>query len=239
MRPHRQLRKLAEHTGEAMQYTENDRIPLFAMVSTGQGLMGLWSILLHGAMLHPFSPKTRGVTGLAEWIIGRGLTAYVSSASLFRTLVKTIENRLIFTDVRAVLLLGEVVTADDFETFRRHFPRTSMLVHTLSSTETSNIAWGRWTPDDNVPAGALPVGHFSRDTDVTLIGDDGHPVAPGEVGEIVVKSRYLASGYWRDPELTARRFSADVDGNGTRVLRTGDRGRINANGLLEFRGRSD
>ncbi len=239
MRPHRQLRKLAEHTSEAMRYTENDRIPLFAMVSTGQGLNGLWSILLHGAMLCPFSPKAKGIAGLAEWMIARGLTVYVSSASLFRTLAKTIDNRLVFTNMRAVMLLGETVTARDFQAFRRHFPRTSILVHTLSSTETANIAWARWTQDDNVPAGALPVGHFSRDTDVVLVGDDDQPVAHGEVGEIVVRSRYLASGYWRDPELTARRFSADVDGNGTRVLRTGDRGRINADGLLEFCGRKD
>jgi len=239
MRPHRQLRKLAEHTSEAMQYTENDRIPLFAMVSTGQGLNGLWSILLHGAMLCPFSPKTRGIAALADWIIARGLTVYVSSASLFRTLAKTIDNRPVFTNMRAVMLLGETVTARDFEAFRRHFPRTSILVHTLSSTETANIAWARWTQSDNVPAGALPVGHFSRDTDIVLVGDDDQPVVRGEVGEIVVKSRYLASGYWRDPELTAQRFSEDVDGSGTRVLRTGDRGRINADGLLEYCGRKD
>ena len=75
--------------------------------------------------------------------------------------------------------------------------------------------------------------------DVSLLGDDGQPVARGEVGEIVVKSRYLANGYWRDPELTAERFSADLDGNGTRLVRTGDRGRINADGLLEFCGRKD
>jgi long-subunit acyl-CoA synthetase (AMP-forming) len=30
-----------------------------------------------------------------------------------------------------------------------------------------------------------------------------------EIEEIVVKSRYVASGYWRHPELTAERFSAD------------------------------
>ena len=190
-------------------------------------------------MLCPFPLKTRGITGLADWIIDRGLTVYVSSASIFRTLVKTIDDRLVFTNVRAVRLASEAVTADDFRAFRQHFPRTSIFVHTLSSSETSNIAWSRWTQDDNIPEGVLPVGHFSRDMDVSLLGDDGQPVARGEVGEIVVKSRYLANGYWRDPELTAERFSADLDGNGTRLVRTGDRGRINADGLLEFCGRKD
>ena len=237
IRPHRQLRKLSEDTSEAMQYTEYDRVPLFAMISAGQGLNGLWATLLHGATLCPFSAKTRGIAGLADWIFSRELTVYVSSASLFRTLAKTIDEGLIFTNVRAVMLLGETVTAGDFQTFRRHFPRTTTLVHTLSSTETGNIAWGRWRHDDNVPPGILPVGHFSRGTDIVLVNEDHRPVERGEVGDIVVTSRYLADGYWRDPELTAKRFSTDI--NGTRVLRTGDRGRINASGLLEYCGRID
>ena len=239
MQTHRQLRRAAAAHTEAMQYTENDRIPYFAMVATGQGSVGLWWILLNGAMLCPFSVKTRGITKLANWIINRGLTVYVSSASIFRTLVKTIDDQLVFTHVRAVRLASEAVTGDDFRSFRKHFPRTSIFVHTLSSSETSNIAWSRWTQADNVPETGLPVGHFSRDMDISLLGEDGQPVARGEVGEIVVRSRYLAKGYWRDPQLTAERFSADLDGNGTRILRTGDRGRINADGLLEFCGRKD
>src|SRR2546425_1532567 len=63
MQTHRQLRRAAAAHTEAMQYTENDRIPLFAMVSTGQGSVGLWWILLNGAMLCPFSLKTRGISG--------------------------------------------------------------------------------------------------------------------------------------------------------------------------------
>src|SRR5436305_7176329 len=59
MQPHRQLRRAAAVHTEAMQYTENDRIPLFAMVSTGQGSVGLCRILLNGAMLCPFSLNTR------------------------------------------------------------------------------------------------------------------------------------------------------------------------------------
>ena len=128
MKTHRQLRRAAAVHSEAMQYTENDRIPLFAMVSTGQGATALW-FLLNGAMLCPFSLKTRGVTGLADWIIDRGLTVYVSSASIFRTLVKTIDDRLVFANVRAVRLASEAVTADDFRAFRKHFPAASIFVH--------------------------------------------------------------------------------------------------------------
>ena len=50
-----------------------------------EGATALW-FLLNGAMLCPFPVKTRGITGLADWIIDRELTIYVSSASIFRTL---------------------------------------------------------------------------------------------------------------------------------------------------------
>ena len=101
MKSHRQLRRGAAIHSEAMQCTETDRIPLFAMVSTGLGSTGLW-LLLTGAMLYPFPLQTKGVTGLADWIIDRGLTVYVSTSSMFRTLIKAIDDRLVFANVRAV-----------------------------------------------------------------------------------------------------------------------------------------
>jgi amino acid adenylation domain-containing protein len=239
MKTHRQtLRDAAVHA-EALQCTENDRISHFSVLSTGQGAAGIWRTLLSGARLCLFPIKTRGVTGLAEWIIDRGLTVYVSSASIFRTLMRTLDDQQVFSNVRAVRLASEAVTADDVAAFRTHFPRRSLLVHTLASSETSTIAWSRWAPDDVIPDGVLPVGHFASDIDVSLLGDDGQLVAPGEVGDIEVKSRYVANGYWRDPELTADKFSDDLDGRGTRLVRTGDLGRINADGLLEFHGRKD
>jgi amino acid adenylation domain-containing protein len=239
MKTHRQLCRGAAARSEALRYTENDRAPLFALVSTGQGTTGLWMSLLNGAMLCPFPVNTKGVTGLADWILDRGLTVYASSASIFRTLISTIDEGLVFSKVRAVRLSSEAVTADDFRAFRKHFPPNSVLVHGLSSSETSSIACSRWTQNDNIPEGVLPVGHFSRDIDISLVGDDGQPVARGEIGEIVVTSRYLAAGYWRDPALTASRFSADLDGEGTRQVRTGDLGRIDADGRLSFCGRKD
>jgi hypothetical protein len=80
---------------------------------------------------------------------------------------------------------------------------------------------------------------LSRNIHVSLVGEDGKPVLPGEIGEILVRSRYVAGGYWRDPALTATRFSEDLDGRGTRLVQTGDLARFGEADLLEFCGRKD
>ena len=180
MKTHRQLRRAAAVHTEAMRYTENDRIPLFATISTGWGATELW-YLLNGAMLCPFPLRDRGMIGLTDWIIDRRLTVYVSSVSVFRSLLQTIDHRLVFSNVRAVGLRGEAATADDFRAFRTHFPPTSIFVHAFSSSETSNIAWARWTHDERVPEGMLPVGHFSRHMNVSLLGEGDQRVARGEI----------------------------------------------------------
>ena len=239
MRPHRQPLKTAAAYSEALQSTQNDRIPLFSSVSTGQCWNTICWSLMNGATLCPYRVRTRGISGLADWIIDRKLTIYSSSASIFRSLIKTIDDRLVFSTVRAVRLASEPVTVDDFNAFRKHFPARSVLVHGLTCSESSPIAWARWSQGAKLPAQVLPIGHFAGGMDVALVGEDGLPVRLGEIGEIVVKSRYVAKGYWRDSELTAKRFSAELDTIGTRLVRTGDLGRINSDGLLEFCGRRD
>jgi acyl-CoA synthetase (AMP-forming)/AMP-acid ligase II/acyl carrier protein len=88
-------------------------------------------------------------------------------------------------------------------------------------------------------SGRLPVGRILPDASVTIADENGGPVADGETGELVVASRYLALGYWQDPEMTARAFRTDPDDPAIRIFKTGDMGRMRPDGLIEFVGRDD
>jgi amino acid adenylation domain-containing protein len=238
MKTHRQIvRNVAAHT-DAMGYSVADRIPLFSSIGSGQGATMVWCALLNGATLCPFPLRKQGFAGLAAWISSLRLTVYVSSASIFRTLVRSLGSDQVFADIRAVRLASESVTTDDLAGLRQHFPK-AIFVHTLSSSETGNIAWSRWLPSESIPAGRIPVGHVSRDIEVRLLDADGQPVAAGAIGEISVRSRYTAAGYWGDTEPTRETISKDLDGEGTRIVRNGDLARINAQGLIEYCGRTD
>jgi nonribosomal peptide synthetase DhbF len=239
MQTHRQIRRNVAVASESMALSARDRMPLFGSLSVGQGVNIAWCSLLNGMALYPFPVAVKGVIGLADWMTERGITIYASTASLFRNFMRTLEPQFKFSDVRVVRVGGEPATSDDFKLFQRHFSPDCWFLHTLTSSEVSNIAWSRRLPNESVPDGYLSIGALSDGQEVLLLGEDGRPVGRGEVGEIVVRSQYVAEGYWRNPELSEHRFSAALDAAGTREVRTGDLGRINADGMLEFYGRRD
>jgi acyl-CoA synthetase (AMP-forming)/AMP-acid ligase II len=74
------------------------------------------------------------------------------------------------------------------------------------------------------------VGCPMPDHEIRLIGEDGKPVAPGEIGEIVGRSPVIMQGYLNQPGKTAETFWYDEAG--TRFVRTGDVGRFDADGFL-------
>jgi non-ribosomal peptide synthetase component E (peptide arylation enzyme) len=48
-----------------------------------------------------------------------------------------------------------------------------------------------------------------QDDELLLVGEDGHPVADGEVGELLVRGPYTLRGYYGVPEYNARTFTPD------------------------------
>ena len=65
-------------------------------------------------------------------------------------------------------------------------------------------------------------------TEVAILDEDGREVPLGEIGEIGVRGPQVMRGYWNAPEETANAFTADG------WLKTGDMGRMDERGYVEF-----
>ena len=80
------------------------------------------------------------------------------------------------------------------------------------------------------PAKLHTVGRAALGHDIRLIDDNGRQVAAGEAGELVGHSPGMMLGYHRQPEKT--REAEWFDASGKRFIRTGDIGRLDADGFL-------
>nr|WP_260697089.1 non-ribosomal peptide synthetase [Streptomyces sp. 130] len=88
--------------------------------------------------------------------------------------------------------------------------------------------------------GGVPIGTPLRGVRTYVLGPGLTPVPPGTVGELYVAGACMGRGYHGQSALTADRFVADPHGApGARMYRTGDLARWNADGQLEYAGRTD
>ena len=85
------------------------------------------------------------------------------------------------------------------------------------------------------------IGRPIANVQVHLLDEEKRMVPPGIAGDIWIGGVAVARGYWRQPELTDERFIPDpfTRQSGGRLYRTGDRGRWQPDGTLEFLGRTD
>jgi acyl-CoA synthetase (AMP-forming)/AMP-acid ligase II len=72
--------------------------------------------------------------------------------------------------------------------------------------------------------------------DIRIIDDNGNELPGGEIGEICGYSLGLMKGYYRDPEATEKMIW--IGPHGRTYLKSGDLGRIDADGYLYICGRS-
>jgi acyl-CoA synthetase (AMP-forming)/AMP-acid ligase II len=80
--------------------------------------------------------------------------------------------------------------------------------------------------DHTDPALLAAAGQPAVDAELMITDDTGVAVAPGEVGEVRVRSAFTMIGYLNEPELTARTLTSDG------WIRTRDLGRMDERGYL-------
>ncbi|MHB2166119.1 class I adenylate-forming enzyme family protein [Alsobacter sp. R-9] len=95
-----------------------------------------------------------------------------------------------------------------------------------------------WLPPAELERRPGSVGIAIPNTEAYVVDDDGNRVAPGVVGELVIRGPHVMKGYWEDQAATDRALRPGPHA-WEKVLYTGDLFRTDEEGFLYFVGRKD
>jgi amino acid adenylation domain-containing protein len=236
---HRQA--CARLTGLCSQYgfCRRDRVLQFWPISSDGSVEEIFCTLLSGSAL---------VLRTDAWL--GGATAFWTLCGKYRLTVldlptrfwqQLVESQLpdIPESIRLVVIGGEAVSHNALERWYRASDRLPKLLNSYGPTETTIVATVEEL-DRTVPY-RNSIGRPIANTRIYLLDAFGRPVPLGVAGEIYIGGEAVAQGYLNKVSLTAVRFLEDPFSPlaGSRMYRTGDRGRYLASLKLEFLGRND
>ncbi len=231
------LHEISNYTN-AVHIGAADRLVLVSSPSFADAVRTIYGALLNGASLYPLNIREEGLAHLADWLTGQGITIFRSVPAVFRQFAGALTGSGNFPDLRAIYSAGDTVSKADIKLYKKYFSPGCIFVNGLGASECLTFCWRFIDKETEILQSTVPVGHAIEDMEVFLLDHDGEKVDFNQLGEIMVKSRYLSPGYWRKPELTAAAFSDAEDGS-ERIYRTGDLGRMSPDGCLEHLGRKD
>jgi amino acid adenylation domain-containing protein len=232
---HRNVLANIRRYANSLRFAPGDTLSLVQNPSFSGTMSSLFGALVTGAALAPFDLDGEGLRTLSTWLKASRVTVFHGVPAIFRRLSDAAGQ---FPDIRLVRLEGDRATGADVAHFNAHFRAGCTLVNGLGATECGLVrqffvARGA----EPAPTGTLPVGYAVPGAEVHVVDESGSPLPAGTLGEIEVEGAHLALGYWREPELTARRFVGTS--SGSRRYRTGDLGWMDDDGCLTLVGRAD
>ncbi|GGZ21239.1 non-ribosomal peptide synthetase [Streptomyces poonensis] len=215
----------------------HERVLLTASYAFDPSVHCIWHPLTHGGSVVVAAESDVTVDRLARLFSEQRVTSTTITAGLFRVMAE--EHPTCFSGVREIITGGDVIAPAAVRNVLDACRETTVRCAYGPTEATMVASQSAWTASMPVPA-QMPIGGLVDGMRGYVLDDRLRVVAAGEAGELYLAGDGLARGYFRRPGLTAERFTADPFGPpGSRMYRTGDMARWNADGLLEFVGRTD
>lgn len=138
------------------------------------------------------------------------------------------------SSLRYMTNTGAALPVDHIRRLRRLFPGVRIF-SMFGLTECKRVCY---LPPEEIDRRPGSVGKAIPDCEVFVLDENGREVAPGDVGELVIRGSNVMRGYWNAPDLTARAYRPGSI-QGETWLYSGDYFRMDEEGFLYFLGRKD
>lgn len=217
----------------------DERVLFLNRLSFSGGQLAFYTTFLAGATLYLYDLHSECMADLPAWIQQHQITVWNSVPTVFRTFVEQIKTPEQVASIRLLRLASDAVLPQDIEAYRRLWGPSCQLWLGYALTEAKTVTMTFLDHSTPIAPTEIPNGPPINGIEIWIVDETGQRLGPNQVGEIVVRSRYVSPGYWRDPALTTARFQPDPHEPGVFLVQTGDLGKLDAKGNLIHKGRKD
>lgn len=203
MLSHRNALAFSEWAADRIALTPSDRVASVAPFHFDLSVFDVWATLSRGATL-VIVDETTVLSGprMVERITSKGITVWYSVPS---ALVLMLDHGGLAErgapSLRVVFFAGEVFPIKHLRQAMAALSRARFF-NLFGPTETNVCLAYEVLAPPAPDATVIPIGRPSCGDDVTIVDEQGHPVADGEVGELLVDGPTVMLGYWNGGQRT-------------------------------------
>jgi len=142
--------------------------------------------------------------------------------------------------LKKILFCGEVMPNKYLNIWRKYKP-DALYANLYGPTEITDVCTAYIVDREFADDESLPIGKACDNTDIVIITEDNRYAKEGELGELCVRGRSIALGYYKNPEKSNEVFVQNPINTEYRdiIYRTGDVVKLNEYGEIIYCGRKD
>ena len=220
-------------------FTADDVFLPLSSACTIAGTRECFTALGIGATLVLASPEKSGLSGIRATLRRNNVTVLNGVPAILRALMTLYGNDTgDFNSLRMIKVGGDRVLWSDIALFRKVCGQDCRIQAGYSSTETTAAYW-EVPPLSDMQGDRVPAGYLHSSVAYRIETENGQQASPNEEGELIIKSPFIALGYWQHGQLQPASIETDRDDPAYRIFHTGDLVRQLPSGLIDIVGRKD
>jgi len=238
---HDSLVNHCENMVDRFELTSCDRVLQFTAPSFDVSVQEIFPTLMQGASLVLWDKEgIEGTEAFFNWLENKKVSVLNLTTAHWHNLVAdAYHDNLTFPKFLKLAIVGgekaSVATLRDWSSLVKGKIRW---INDYGLTETTVTATMFEHSQESFEGDSVPIGTPLNNVSIYVLDENMNPVPSGIYGDIYIGGRGVAMGYYNNPELTKEKFTKNPFHAG-RIFNTGDVGRINLDGSLEFDSRND